>query len=55
MYFHLYKDFAGLWRWRLRAANHHIIADSAESYINRADCVHAINLVKGSYGAPIRE
>jgi uncharacterized protein len=46
MYFELYQDAAKEWRWRLRAANHRIIADSGEGYQNRADCLHAIDLIK---------
>ncbi len=45
MTFEIYKDSDGLWRWRLRAANYQIIA-SGESYYNKSDCLHAINLVK---------
>ncbi|WP_396615484.1 YegP family protein [Lysobacter soli] len=45
-HFQLYKDARGDWRWRLRAANNgKIIADSAEGYGNRADCIHGIRLV----------
>jgi len=41
------------WRWRLKAANHEPIA-SGESYYNRSDCLHAINLIKGTnYSTPI--
>jgi uncharacterized protein YegP (UPF0339 family) len=43
--FYMYKDSAGMWRWRLRAANQKIIADSGEGYINEADCRAAITLV----------
>ena len=50
-----YKDSAGHWRWRLRAANNRIIADSGESYSNRTDCLAAIELVKRSGGAPVQE
>ncbi|WP_417595456.1 YegP family protein [Parasphingorhabdus sp.] len=46
MYFEKYKS-NGQWRWRLKAANHEIIA-SGESYWNETDCNHAINLVKGT-------
>ena len=35
----------GTWRWRLKASNGEIIAHG-EGYRNRADCVHAIGLVK---------
>ena len=46
MYFQKYKDVLQ-WRWRLRAANHEIIA-SGESYWNETDCDKAINLVRGT-------
>lgn len=55
MHYLLYRDTANQWRWRLVAANGRIIADSAESYWNKTDCQHAINLVKGSYNAPVYE
>ncbi|MGQ4661298.1 DUF1508 domain-containing protein [Lysobacter sp. F6437] len=46
-HFQLYKDDDGEWRWRLRAAgNGKIIADSAEGYVKRADCIAGIRLVK---------
>lgn len=51
MYFQVYPE-GQYWRWRLRAANHEIIA-SGEAYWNKQDCLHAISLVKGSYNAPI--
>jgi uncharacterized protein YegP (UPF0339 family) len=54
MYYMMYRDTAGQWRWNLRSANHEIIA-SGESYRHKADCEHAIALVKGSYGAPVYE
>lgn len=40
-------------RWRLRAANHKIIADSSEGYAKEADCLAGIKLVKGSANAPV--
>jgi uncharacterized protein len=36
-----YKDMAGEWRWRAVARNGKIIADSAESYVNKANCKRA--------------
>ncbi len=36
------------WRWRLRAINGRIIADSGESYKNRDDCLAGIALVQGT-------
>jgi uncharacterized protein len=53
MYFTIYVDANRQWRWRLQAANNRIIANSGESYHNRADCLAAISLVKGSGHAPI--
>ena len=53
MIFRKYKDAAGLWRWRLRAANNQIIAVSGEGYWNLSDCLAAIKLVKASYSAPV--
>lgn len=55
MYCVVYKDSASLWRWRLLAANHKVIADSGESYYNKQDCFSAIDLVKSSSGAPVYE
>lgn len=55
MAYYVYKDTAGYWRWRLVAANNRIIATSGESYHNKADCVSAISLVKGSASAPVYE
>ena len=55
MQYEVYKDAAGEWRWRLRAANHEIIATSGEGYKNKADCLHGIDLVKSSAAAPVVE
>lgn len=41
----VYQDNAGEWRWRIRATNGEIIADSAEGYVDRADCEHGLELV----------
>ncbi len=46
MYFKLYKDAAGYWRWTLYAVNHRKVADSGEGYFNKADALAGINLVK---------
>lgn len=54
MYYEVYKDANGEWRWRLRAANNQVIATSGEGYANRADCLTAIDLVKSSQDAPVR-
>jgi uncharacterized protein YegP (UPF0339 family) len=31
----VYQDRAGGWRWRMKAPNGRIVADSAESYVRR--------------------
>lgn len=51
MRFELHKDAGGDWRWRLRATNGEIVADSAEGYRRREDCERGIALVKSSAGA----
>lgn len=54
MYFIIYKDGKGEWRWKFRAANHEDIGVSSEGYTRRENCVHSINLVKtGSPGAKV--
>ena len=45
-YFYVYRDKRREWRWRFRASNTKIIADSGESYRNQADCEYAIALLK---------
>jgi len=44
--FEVYKDNARLFRWRLRANNNTVIAESSEGYHNRSDCENAVNLVR---------
>jgi len=46
MIFAIYKDAKGEFRWRLYADNRNIVADSGEGYHNKADCEHAIELIK---------
>ena len=53
MRFELYRDAKGEWRWRLRARNGEVIADSAEGYVRREDCEHGIALVRQSAEARI--
>jgi uncharacterized protein YegP (UPF0339 family) len=54
MYYKIYRDVQGYWRWRLKSANHETIA-SGEGYSSKAACNHAIELVKRSYSAPVQE
>ena len=53
MVFKIVPDKLGQYRWQLRAANNYIIAVSGESYLNKADCLYAIRLVKSAYVAPV--
>lgn len=46
MRFEVYPDPNGEWRWRLRATNGRIVADSAESYKRRASADRAIASIK---------
>lgn len=55
MYYTLYTDSQGQWRWTLYAANHRKIANSGEGYHNKADAESAIDLVKQSSDASVRE
>ncbi|RWC38565.1 MAG: DUF1508 domain-containing protein [Mesorhizobium sp.] len=55
MYFFLYQDATRQWRWRLVSSNHKTVADGAESYWNKADALHGIDLVKSAYNAPVYE
>ena len=54
--FEIYKDKSKQFRWRLRASNGKIIADSGESYVAKADCQHGIELVKSdAAGAEVKD
>ncbi|MBS1787066.1 MAG: DUF1508 domain-containing protein [Acidobacteria bacterium] len=44
--FEIYQDSAGDYRWRFQSNNGKILAVSEEGYINRANCEHAIILIK---------
>jgi uncharacterized protein YegP (UPF0339 family) len=54
--FYVYKDANGEYRWRLRAGNGRVIADSGEGYERKIDCEHGIELIKEeSPTAPVEE
>ena len=55
MAYYMYRDAVRQWRWYLKAQNGRKLADSGEGYYNKADCLSAIALVKGSAAAPIRD
>lgn len=43
--FQVYQDRKGEWRWRLRARNGRIVADSGEGYSRRRDADRAAKAV----------
>ena len=53
--YQIYTDKAGFWRWRYIASNGRIVADSAEAYHNKQDCLWGINLLKTSGPSPITD
>ena len=42
----IYRDGRGEWRWRLRASNGRILADSSEGYRRRASVRKAVERVR---------
>jgi len=44
--FEVYKDAKGEFRWRLKATNGQVIGTSGDGYKAKADCTHAIDLIK---------
>jgi len=50
-----YQDTKGEWRWRLKAANGRILADSGEGYKNVSDCLEDIDRVKNSANAEVKK
>ena len=42
----IYRDGRREWRWRLRASNGRVVADSGEGYRRRVSALHAINRVR---------
>jgi uncharacterized protein YegP (UPF0339 family) len=46
MYFVLYKDVRGGWRWNYCSANHEDICGSSEAYTSKQGALHGIALVK---------
>jgi uncharacterized protein YegP (UPF0339 family) len=47
------KDNGGYWYWIYYGKNGEELARSSESYVNRSDCLHCINLIKESKGDPV--
>jgi len=47
------KDERGGWYWVYYAVNGKAISRSSESYVNRADCAHSIEIMKTSTEAKV--
>jgi uncharacterized protein YegP (UPF0339 family) len=44
--FETFEDLEDKWRWRLIAANGHVVASSGESFASHTDAIHAAANVK---------
>ena len=44
--FEVYRDNSQQWRWRFRANNGKIVADSGEGYVDKSGCENGIRIVK---------
>jgi uncharacterized protein YegP (UPF0339 family) len=54
--FEVYEDKAMEYRWRLKAANGQVVAASSQGYKKKADCEHAIDLIKeGAAKAAVKD
>ena len=51
MKFHIYQDKRGEWRWRLKARNGRIVADSGEGYVRQGNAVRAVQTVLDGVGS----
>ncbi len=51
MKFQIDTNSAGQFIWRVLAGNFKVIATAGESYVRKENCVHGINLVKGTTSA----
>jgi uncharacterized protein len=55
MHYVYYKDAKEEWRWRLKASNGRIVADSGERYTTDRECLADIERVKASKDAPVKK
>ncbi|HEY5543400.1 MAG TPA: DUF1508 domain-containing protein [Candidatus Binatia bacterium] len=55
MYYWIYQDSRREWRWALYAANNSRIAESTIGYRTKQDCEAAIERVKASNNAVVKE
>ncbi len=54
MYYTIYKDERGQFRWRARGNNHEPMG-SGESYHNKADCISTVNRFNGLNNYPVHD
>lgn len=55
-YYLVYREASSnLWRWTLYNPLGRMAAQSVEKYYNKGDCLAAIDAVKASGAAPVRE
>lgn len=47
----VYRDKAGMFRWRRQSANNRIVSDGAESYVNAHDALEAATAL--NEGVPV--
>lgn len=52
-YYEMFRDSENCWRWHYFGYNGQIIAISSESYWSQAECLRAINMLKGSCDDPV--
>ena len=54
--FEIFKDKAGEYRWRLKAANGAVIGTGGQGYKAKADCKHGIEIImKGAAKAKVED
>jgi len=54
--FEVYKDKGDEFRWRLKSGNGQNIGTSGQGYAGKADCLHAIDVIKeGAAKATVKE
>lgn len=53
--FVIYRDRVSHWRWTLQDSDGRRLADSAEGYNDRHDCLQAIELLRAAVKAPVSE
>ena len=54
-YVYFREESSNLWCWTLYGEDHRKMAVNVEKYYNKADCLAAIDKVRQSSEAPVRE